>query len=29
MRVEEKKTDVHIACRMLDDAHRGRIDVAL
>jgi uncharacterized LabA/DUF88 family protein len=29
VRIEEKKTDVHIACRMLDDAHRDRIDVAL
>lgn len=29
VRMEEKKTDVHIACRMLDDAHRDRIDVAL
>jgi uncharacterized LabA/DUF88 family protein len=28
-RVEEKKTDVHIACRMLDDAHRGKTDVAV
>jgi uncharacterized LabA/DUF88 family protein len=28
-KVEEKKTDVHIACRMLDDAHRARVDVAV
>jgi hypothetical protein len=29
LQVEEKKTDVHIACRMLDDAHRGTVDVAM
>ena len=28
-RIEEKRTDVHIACRMLDDAHRGAVDMAL
>ena len=27
-RIEEKRTDVHIACRMLDDAHRNRVDVS-
>jgi uncharacterized LabA/DUF88 family protein len=28
-RSEEKKTDVHIACRMLDDVHRNKVDVSI